>query len=100
VIDHLTDLDKFFKNEDLEHETRVVLRGDKMPWLFYNSDWQVKTELLYDDQGHAIDEDGVVITNPVTHDKPQANLRTWIPTEIFNPEDRDRFDTLKRMKVR
>jgi len=95
VIAILTQLDQFLKQKNPD------FLNEKMPWIFYNSDWQVKTELLYDDQGNAIDVDGDTIMDPEDPgNKPQANMRTWNRPPSFKTGDEDRDAMLLDMKVR
>ena len=75
--------------------------SNNKPWIFYDSDWQVKTENVYDGSGAAIDMDGNIIPNPKDPaSKPQANMRTWVRPSGFTTGDNDRDDMLMKMKVR
>ncbi|TVY13276.1 hypothetical protein LARI1_G008483 [Lachnellula arida] len=48
----------------------TLLTGKKKPWLFCDGDWQVETDLLYDETGKATQD--LSVNPPV-----QANMRTY-----------------------
>jgi hypothetical protein len=74
--------------------------GSSKPWIFYNSDWQKKTEYLYDSSGQVVDVDGDVIMDPDdSNNRPPANMRTWTIPNGFETGDMDRNKMLLDMKV-
>lgn len=60
---HLSEVDRFLNQQN------PTFTGSKKPFLFYNSDWLVETEDVFDDKGNVIkDSTGA-----------SANLRTYSP---------------------